>query len=306
LKFHGSICAIVTPFADSGAVDDVAFRRLLEMHRAAGTQAVVVGGSTGESGALDEAEFETLVEIARSHTGDGLPVIAGCGAAATHKALRLAECARERGAHALLAVTPFYSRPTQEGLYRHYSALADNSGLPVILYNVPSRTGCDLLPETVARLAVHPRIVGIKEARPEAERMQALLPLKSATFAVLSGDDPTATRALLAGADGVISVVANVAPLTFRAFVDAARRGDTAAANALDASLAPIYQLLGVEPNPIPVKWLLRRLGLCSPVLRLPLLELSSAHHAEAETQAGRIRELERRDNGRPGATRAA
>lgn len=282
MRFHGSICAIVTPFAASGEVDLPAFERLLDWHHAAGTQAIVVGGSTGESAALGEDEFDCLVACAVARLCGRLPVVAGCGAAATHKALKLSQRALALGADASLVVTPYYVRPTQEGLYRHYSMLADRGGLPVILYNVPTRTGCDLQPETVARLAPHPRIVGIKEALPDPQRMDALLALKSDAFAVLSGDDPTATRALLAGADGVISVAANVCPAAFRRVCDLAAGGRIEAAVAADATLAPVYAFLGVEPNPIPVKGLLSRMGRIAPGLRLPLLELSAVHHAAA------------------------
>jgi 4-hydroxy-tetrahydrodipicolinate synthase len=293
LKFQGSICAIVTPLTPAGAIDLPAFRQLIDWHAAAGTHAVVVGGSTGESASIDAAELDALLETALARVGGRMGVIAGCGAAATHKSLAAIRRARAIGADAALVVTPYYVRPTQEGLYRHYATLADEGGLPVILYNVPSRTGCDMLPETVARLAPRAGIAGVKEAVAAPERMQALLPLRSDTFAVLSGDDPTAVRALRAGADGVISVAANVAPATFRRLTDLARQG-AAEALALDEKLAPLYAFLGAEPNPIPVKWLLHRLGACAPTLRLPLVELSAAQHAAADACAQLVRTLER------------
>lgn len=294
MRFTGSICAIVTPFTPDGELDLAAFERLLDWHRSAGTEAIVVAGSTGESAALEEAEFEALVATAASRLDGALPVIAGCGAAATHKAARLVARARRSGADAALVVTPYYVRPTQEGLYRHYSALADGGELPVVLYNVPGRTGCDLLPETVARLAPHPMIVAVKEARPEAERMQALLALRDDGFAVLSGDDPTAARAMLAGADGVISVAANACPATFRKLCGLARESDGAAVRALDAELAPLYVFLGLEPNPIPVKWLLARQGRIASSLRLPLTELTAAHHAAANESLALLDRVER------------
>ncbi|HVF34342.1 MAG TPA: 4-hydroxy-tetrahydrodipicolinate synthase [Candidatus Saccharimonadia bacterium] len=302
MRFTGSICAIVTPFTPDGELDLAAFERLLDWHRDAGTEAIVVAGSTGESAALEEAEFEALVATAASRLDGSLPVIAGCGAAATHKAARLVARARLSGADAALVVTPYYVRPTQEGLYRHYSARADGGELPVVLYNVPGRTGCDLLPETVARLAPHPMIVGVKEARPDEERMQALLALRDDGFAVLSGDDPTAARAMLAGADGVISVAANACPAAFRKLCGLVRerRGD--AARALDAELAPLYGFLGVEPNPIPVKWLLARQGRIASALRLPLTELTAAHHAAANESLALLDRVERGS----GASRAA
>lgn len=277
-----------------------AFAALVDWHRESGSDGVVVGGSTGESGALDEDEFAALVRTAVARAGGALPVIAGCGAPATRKALRLVHVARDAGAAASLAVTPYYARPTQEGLYRHYSVLADEGGLPVILYNVPSRTGCDLLPATVARLAPHPRIVAIKEARCEPERMQALLPLRREDFFVLSGDDPTALRAMIAGADGVISVAANVCPETFARLCRLAREGEHDAAHALDETLVPLYEALAVEPNPIPVKWLLHRLGRVASTLRLPLLELSPPRRADVEAQLDLLDRLE------PAARRAA
>jgi 4-hydroxy-tetrahydrodipicolinate synthase len=287
MKPTGSICAIVTPFDGDGGLDLAAFAALVDWHRASGTEAVVVAGSTGESGALDDHEYEALLDVALVRAG-AMPVIAGCGAPATHKALRLARRARIAGAAAVLAVTPYYSRPTQSGLVRHYETLADGAGLPVILYNVPARTGCDLLPETVARLAGHEGIVGIKEARPEPERMASLLALRSARFAVLSGDDPIACRSMRAGADGTISVAANVAPRTFRALCDHARAGDPEA-DAIDARLAPLYRFLGIEPNPIPVKWLLARMGRIGPGLRLPLEPLSASHRADGEAEFARL-----------------
>ena len=293
MKFHGSICAIVTPFVASGEVDLPAFERLLDWHLAAGTRGMVVGGSTGESASLDDAEFDRLVECAVSRLRGRMPVIAGCGAAATHKALRLCERARALGADAALVVTPYYVRPTQEGLYRHYSVLADRGGLPLIVYNVPTRTGCDMQPETVARLAAHADISGVKEAVAAPERMDALLDLKSDSFAVLSGDDPTATRAMLAGADGVISVAANVCPGAMQHVCELAMGGHTNEARTADAALAPVYAFLGVEPNPIPAKALLARMGRIGPGLRLPLLELSAAHHAAANDCVATLSRIE-------------
>ena len=294
MRFTGSICAIVTPFTPEGELDLAAFERLVAWHREAGTEALVVAGSTGESAALDEGEFEALVATAVSTLGGAMPVIAGCGAAATHKAARLVSRARLAGADAALVVTPYYVRPTQEGLYRHYSMLADAGELPIVLYNVPGRTGCDLEPATVARLAPHARIAGVKEARPEPERMAALLALRSAEFAVLSGDDPTATRAMLAGADGVISVAANACPRAFAKLCRVAREGDAEAARVLDATLAALYRFLGIEPNPIPAKWLLARQGRIASSLRLPLTELSASHHRAADEMLALIERVER------------
>jgi 4-hydroxy-tetrahydrodipicolinate synthase len=293
LDFHGSICAIVTPFDGAGALDLDGFARLLDLHRARGTQGIVVGGSTGESASIDEGEFRRLLAFALQRVGGHLQVIAGCGAPATHKALQLIRAAASEGAHGALVVTPYYVRPTQEGLYRHYALLGEQGGLPVLLYNVPGRTGCDLLPETVARLVARTGIAGVKEARPERERIDALLALRRPGFALLSGDDPSCVDALLAGADGVISVAANVSPGAFRALVDLARAGHAAEARALDAQFAPIYRALALESNPIPAKWLLHRLGLIGPGLRLPLLELSAHCHAAADEAVALVRTLE-------------
>jgi len=279
VKHQGSICALATPFDAEGAPDLAAYAALVRWHAESGSDGVVVAGSTGESVALEESEFERLLAAAVEHAGPRMRVIAGCGAAATHKSLRLTRLAAARGAHASLVVTPYYVRPTQEGLYRHYAALAQEGGLPVIAYNVPTRTGCDLLPATVARLADVHGVAGIKEARADPERMAALLPLRSGRFAVLSGDDGTCVRAVMAGADGVISVAANVAPGTFASLMRLAATRERAALE-LDATLQPLYAFLGAEPNPIPVKWLLASLDRCRADLRLPLTPLGESHQA--------------------------
>jgi 4-hydroxy-tetrahydrodipicolinate synthase len=276
-KLIGSICALATPF-DGDSLDLTAFAALLDYQIAAGTQALVVAGSTGEAHALDDDEVDRLLAFAVKHVGGRVPVLAGTGHANTRKTLSITRRARDLGADAALVVTPYYVRPTQEGLRRHFIDVAEQGGLPVVLYNVPGRTGCDLLPETTAKLASHERIVGIKEARGESERVDALVALKSDTFTILSGDDPTCMRAMLGGADGVVSVTANAAPAAVRALCDAALSGDRARAQAADERLIALNSLLGVEPNPIPVKWALQELGLGSAEPRLPLLALSAAH----------------------------
>jgi 4-hydroxy-tetrahydrodipicolinate synthase len=282
-KLVGSICALATPFRGE-ALDLDAFARLIDYQLAGGTQALVVAGSTGEAHALEQAEFERLLTFAVEHVGRRVPVLAGTGTANTRKTIKATQLARNLGADAALVVTPYYVRPTQEGLRQHYVAIAEQGGLPVVLYNVPSRTGCDLLPETVAKLASHERIVGIKEARGDAERVAALVALKNPHFSILSGDDPTCARAMLAGAQGVISVATNVAPAALRAVCDAALAGHSAQTQSADAALADLYALLGVEPNPIPLKWCLHELGLGAAEPRLPLLPLSAAHHAQARS----------------------
>jgi len=277
----GSICALATPFRGD-APDLSAFAALIDHQLAGGTQALVVAGSTGEAHALDQDEYDRLLAFAVKHVGGRVPVLAGTGTANTRKTVRATQRARDLGADAALVVTPYYVRPTQEGLVRHFSEVADRGGLPVVLYNVPSRTGCDMLPETVARLAAHARVVAVKEARGDSERVAALAALQTPHFSLFSGDDPTCAAAMMRGARGVISVAANVAPAPFRALCDAALAGDAARVHAVDAALAPLYELLGVEPNPIPVKWCLQELGLGTADLRLPLLPLSARYHAQA------------------------
>ncbi|HEY1069530.1 MAG TPA: 4-hydroxy-tetrahydrodipicolinate synthase [Thermomonas sp.] len=294
MHLSGSITALATPFTAAGDIDFPAWERLLRTQLAAGTQAVVVAGSTGEAAALFDDEYDQLLRTAVELVGGRMPVLAGTGQSNTAKTVRCNRRAAALGADAALVVTPPYVRPTQAGLLAHYRAVADDGGLPVVLYNVPGRTGCDMVPETVGELSVHANIIGIKEARAEEDRMEALLPLRREDFAVLSGDDPTAMRAMLAGADGVISVASNVVPATFRRLCDRARAGDAAGAQALDDALAALYHFLGVEPNPIPVKALLALDGI-GHGLRLPLQPLSSAHADQAQRLHAAIRHLEER-----------
>ena len=292
MRLSGSITALATPFTASGELDFDAWHRLLDQQLEAGTQAVVVAGSTGEAAALFDGEYDALLRSAVERISGEIPVLAGTGLSNTAKTIEQTRRAGQLGADAALIVTPPYVRPTQAGLVAHYLAIADDDALPVVLYNVPGRTGGDLLPETVAELAPHANIIGIKEARSEPERMAALLAFKSDGFAVLSGDDPTACRAMLAGADGVISVASNVLPRAFRRLADLARAGRRDEAQALDARMHAAYDFLGVEPNPIPVKALLELQGL-GHGLRLPLLPLSAAHTGTAAKMEALVRELE-------------
>jgi 4-hydroxy-tetrahydrodipicolinate synthase len=292
LHLSGSITALATPFTAAGELDHDAWRRLLAAQLAAGTQGVVVAGSTGEAAALYDREYDSLLRTAVETLGGRIPVLAGTGLSSTAKTVEQTRRAAALGADAALVVTPPYVRPTQAGLVAHYRAIADDGALPVVLYNVPGRTGCDLLPETAAALAGHARIVAIKEARNEPERMQALVALRDDGFAVVSGDDPTAARAMLAGADGVISVVSNVVPAAFRRLCDLARAGKRDEAEAWDARLRAIHDFAGIEPNPIPVKALLARLGY-GHGLRLPLTPLDAAHAGTADGLAAAILELE-------------
>ncbi len=292
MDLSGSITALATPFTATGALDFDAWRRHLQHQLQGGTQGVVVAGSTGEANALSDGEYDALLQIAIETIDGRIPVIAGTGLSNTVKTIELTRRAAAVGADAALVVTPPYVRPTQAGLIAHYRALADDGALPVVLYNVPGRTGCDLLPETVAALASHPQIVGIKEARSEPERMTGLLAIRSDAFSILSGDDPTAARAMLAGADGTISVASNVIPAAFRRLCDLARNGARAETEVWNAQLQPVFDFLGVEPNPIPVKAILDRQGI-GRGLRLPLTDLSAAYTAQADAIAALISALE-------------
>jgi 4-hydroxy-tetrahydrodipicolinate synthase len=277
LNISGSICALATPFAADGALDLDAFGRLIDYQIEGGTQALVVAGSTGEAHFLEHDEYAHLLGFAVRRIAGRVPVIAGTGEAGTAKTVRLTREAAALGADAALVVTPCYVRPTQEGLRRHFLEVADHGGLPILLYNVPSRTACDMTPDTVAALRGHPAIVGIKEARGDNERIQAIAELVRADFVYLSGDDASAHEAMLAGAAGTVSVVANVVPRAFRALCDAARAGDQAATVAQAAALAPLLDALGCAPNPVPVKAGLAALGIGDGSLRLPLVALQDA-----------------------------
>lgn len=294
MRLSGSITALATPFTVAGDIDIPAWQRLLHAQLAAGTQSVVVAGSTGEAAALVDEEYDQLLRVAVETCRGRAPVLAGTGQSNTGKTIRFNRRVAALGADAALVVTPPYVRPTQNGLLAHFRAVADEGGLPIVLYNVPGRTGCDMLPETTGALSRHPAIIGVKEARPEAERMQALLAFRSEGFSVLSGDDPTAARAMLAGADGLVSVASNVVPQTMRRLCDLARGHDAAATEALNAALAELFRFLSIEPNPIPLKALLALDGI-GHGLRLPLQPLSSAHAALAERLHAAIPELEQR-----------
>ncbi len=281
-KIIGSICALATPFR-ADALDLEAFATLIDYQLAAGTQALVVAGSTGEAHALDQTEFDRLLTFAVDRVAGRVPVLAGTGTANTRKTVQATRRARDLGADAALVVTPYYVRPTQEGMLQHFSEVADQGGLPVVLYNVPSRTACDLLPETVAKLATHARIVGIKEARGEAGRVAELVKSKNPQFSILSGDDHPAHKPCWPA-----QKVSSRLPRTSRrrccvGLCDAALAGDAARAQALNVQLTALYELLGAEPNPIPLKWCLYNLGIGTPDLRLPLLPLSPAYHEQAQ-----------------------
>lgn len=292
MRLSGSITALATPFLANGEVDLDAWRRLLSLQLAGGTQAIVVAGSTGEAAALYDPEFDLLLRSAVEFVAGRIPVLAGTGMSNTAKTIEHTRRAAALGADAALVVTPPYVRPTQAGLVAHYRALADDGALPIVLYNVPGRTGCDMQPGTVAELASHPHIVAIKEAVSDPARIAALVALKAHDFSILTGDDPTACAAILAGCDGVVSVASNVLPASFRRLCDLALDGRREQADAWNALLRPACDFLGVESNPIPVKALLAHMGI-GHGLRLPLLRLSAAHESAAVTIAQNVLELE-------------
>lgn len=275
MNIRGSICALATPFAADGALDLEAFGRLLDYQLAGGTEGLVVAGSTGEAHMLEHDEFDRLLTFAVKHVAGRVPVIAGTGEAGTAKTVAATRRAKSLGADAALVVVPYYVRPTQEGLRRHFLEVAEHGGLPVLLYNVATRTGCDLLPETVAALYDHPSILGIKEARSDRARICALAELVRPDFVYLSGDDASAGEAMLAGAAGTISVVANLVPKAFRSLCDAATGGNQALTEQCQHALVPLLRALECAPNPISVKAGLPLLGLGMALPRLPLVELN-------------------------------
>lgn len=273
--FHGSMVALVTPMSSDGALDHDSLARLIEFHIANGTDAIVAVGTTGESATLDEDEHCALIREVVERVRGRVPVIAGTGANATSEAIRLTHCALRGGADACLLVTPYYNKPTQEGLYLHYKAVAEAVPIPQILYNVPGRTACDLLPETVARLAAVANIIGVKEATGNIARAREILERCGDKMDLYAGDDATAMELMLMGGKGVISVTANVAPRLMHEMCAAALRGDRAQADAINQRLMPLHQELFIESNPIPVKWALHQMGLIPPGIRLPLTPLS-------------------------------
>lgn len=273
--FSGSMVAMVTPMAEDGSVDDESLVRLVEFHIEAGTNAIIPVGTTGESATLDHAEHCEVIRKVVKQVAGRVPVIAGTGANSTSEAIALTTSAHEAGVDACLLVTPYYNKPTQEGLYLHYKAVADAVPVPLVLYNVPGRTACDMLADTVLRLAAIDTIVGIKEATGDIERIRTLVAGTDDSFAVLSGEDWLCCESMLAGGQGVISVTANVAPAQMRAMADAALAGNAERARELDAALQPLHAALFLESNPIPVKWAVSQMGLSGPTVRLPMTPLS-------------------------------
>jgi 4-hydroxy-tetrahydrodipicolinate synthase len=276
--FSGSLVAMVTPMREDGSIDRSAWTRLIDWHIQSGTSGLVVGGTTGESATLTDPELWELTERACEQARGRIAIVVGVGSSSTAATVERARRFSGLPVAGMLVVTPAYNRPTQEGLYRHFAAVAQASSRPLILYNVPSRTAVDMLPATVARLSQLGSIGAVKEAVPGPQRVRELLEACGPGLAVLSGDDATAREAILAGARGVISVTANVAPAAMAAMVAAAMRGDREAAALLDAPLAALHRDLFLEPNPIPVKWALAQAGMMEPGIRLPLTELSVVH----------------------------
>jgi 4-hydroxy-tetrahydrodipicolinate synthase len=277
--FQGSIVALVTPMHIDGSVDDEALQRLVEFHIEQKTDAIVAVGTTGESATLDFDEHCAVIKKIIDFVAGRVPVIAGTGSNSTTEAIQLSLEAKRNGADACLLVTPYYNKPTQEGLYQHYLAIAKAVSLPLILYNVPGRTACDMLPETVKRLASVANIVGIKEAWTDNQRIADLVSFASDDFVILSGDDATALDVVLAGGKGVISVTANVAPRKMHDMIAYGLAKQVNEAQVLNQKLMALHKNLFIEPNPIPVKYAVQRMGLMAAGIRLPLLPLSSEHH---------------------------
>lgn len=276
--FSASLVAIVTPMRPDGEIDFGAWERLIELHLASGTSGIVVGGTTGESATLTDSELWELTRSACAQARQRIQIVAGAGTSSTATTVDRARRLSELPIDGLLVVTPAYNRPTQEGLYQHFAAVARAARVPIILYNVPARTAVDMLPATVERLSQLSGIVALKEAVPELERMRELVSVCARDFAILSGDDATARRSILAGARGLISVTANVAPRAVADMVAAAMAGDAEEAERLDESIVSLHRDLFLEANPIPSKWALERMGLIQSGIRLPLTALSARY----------------------------
>ena len=276
----GSLVAIITPMREDGSVHYEQFQRLIDWHVANGTDAIVAVGTTGESTTLSVPEKIEVIEAAIRFADGRIPVIAGTGVNSTSEAIELSRAAVGSGAYATLSVVPYYNKPPQEGIYRHFAAIAEAADIPMIVYNVPGRTVVNMNNDTVLRLAEIPNIIGIKEASGDIGRMVELLNRMPEDFAVYSGDDPTGMAAMLCGAHGVITVAGNVAPQLFADMCRAALTGNLAEARALNAKLVPLYQEMFCEPSPAAPKWALEKLGLCSRAVRLPMVSLSEVGQA--------------------------
>jgi 4-hydroxy-tetrahydrodipicolinate synthase len=276
----GSIVAIVTPMHDDGSLDSEALRRLIDWHVAEGTQCIGVVGTTGESPTVSVEEHCEVIRVAVEHAKGRIPIMAGAGANSTAEAIELSRYALKVGADCTLSVVPYYNRPSQEGIYRHFRAIAEAVDIPMVLYNVPSRTVADMDVETTLRLAEVPGVIGIKEASGDIVRAAMLVKRAPRGFSIYSGDDGTAIALMLLGGHGNVSVTANVAPRAMQALCTAALAGDGREAARIHLNLLPLHRALFVEPSPAPTKWALNRLGRCGPGLRLPITPLSAAGQA--------------------------
>jgi len=288
--FSGSMVAIVTPMQADGTLDRDSLNKLIEWHIDSGTDAIVAVGTTGESATLTVKEHCGVIRQVVTQVNGRIPVIAGTGANSTSEAIELSQSAKDLGVDGVLLVTPYYNKPTQEGLFLHYKAISEAVDIPQILYNVPSRTACDLLPETVARLAGIANIVGIKEATGDVSRVAQLKALCGDKIELYTGDDVNTVDFIIAGGQGAISVTANIAPAAMHSMCAAAMKGDEQAARAIDKNLALLHERLFVEANPMPVKWALTEMGLIPTGLRLPMTNLSEKYHQpvrEALSAAG-------------------
>lgn len=282
--FQGSLVALVTPMLADGGLDFARLARLVEFHIEQGTDAIVSVGTTGESATLSEEEHIEVMAKTIAFAAGRIPVIAGTGANSTSEAIQLTRAAKDIGAAACLLVTPYYNKPTQEGLYLHHRKIAEEVDIPQILYNVPGRTGVDMLPATVARLADVPNIVGVKDATGDLQRGKELIALCKDKISVFSGDDATAMELILMGAKGDISVTANVAPRQMHEMCLAALQGDRGKAQEINQEIARLHEVLFCESNPIPVKWALMEMGLIGPGIRLPLTLLAQEFHPRVRT----------------------
>ena len=283
-RLQGSLPAIVTPMQEDGSLDLACLRRLLDWHIAEGSDGIVVVGTTGESPTVTVEEHCQIIQTVVEHVAGRVPVVAGTGANSTREAIELADFARKAGASAHLSVVPYYNKPSQEGLYRHFKTIAEAVDLPMVLYNVPGRTGADLQNDTTLRLATVPNIVGIKDATGNIERGTDLLKRRPAEFTVLSGDDATALSLTLLGGDGVISVTANVAPRLMHEMIAAGMAADVKTARELNFRLLGLHKQLFLEANPIPVKWACATMGVIPYGLRLPLTPLAAEFHERVRT----------------------
>ncbi len=281
---NGSLVALVTPMSEGGDIDYSKLEKLINFHVESGSHGLVIAGTTGESATLNMDEHCQLLNRAREIINQRVPMIAGTGANSTSEAIHLTKCAKKALADAALLVTPYYNKPTQEGLYQHHQAIAEAVDIAQLLYNVPGRTACDMQPETVQRLSLIKGIIGIKEATGDLQRLQQIQDLVADDFLLFSGDDATSCEFILQGGHGTISVTANVAPAQVSKMCQAALAGDAEKARKIDEQIMELHRVLFVESNPIPVKWAVSKMGLCENIFRLPLTPLADQYHEQLES----------------------